>query len=301
VFLVVFYGAIVIQFSTRFFDFSGNGVHIFLSIMLLLPIPVYVFVVPLTLPTYTMIIHVGQLVDLKVVQEAIEKANRKAQEQRKKQVAHVSEDQKSADSEEDFVPSMTREQTILTLSGRERLRYRIAAILFGDRWEAILPWICIIDLSFIGFYMTKGELLWVKTLSTVIHQVIAIGFVFEFLLKWYSAGTDCQTLFKANYALLYDSATIVINFVVAVLCSVEVISLQYGIVVMLRLLNVLRVPHVSKVMLEDIDRELGSIQRLIEEQEAKYRRESQILVAEDESNRNLSDIDGESLGIEFAS
>jgi hypothetical protein len=49
--------------------------------------------------------------------------------------------------------------------------------------------------------------------------------------------------------------------------------------VMFRLLNVVRVPHVRKVMLEDMDRELNRLQIKLKAQEMKHAQENEYLAS----------------------
>lgn len=250
-FLFIIYASVLIQFEYLFFDFS-SGTQILLSVMMMLPLAFFICFIPSTIPTYTLIIHVGQMVDLQVVEEAMKKAS-KTSEERSRTQSKSKEQIKPEAHEKSSVPRLSREETLLSLSSEKRLRYKLTGHLFGNRWENILSWLCITDLVVIGLYMTIGN----STISNIIgyiHQIIAIGFLLEFALKVYAIRN-----WASNSGLLLDGLAIVINFVVSVLCTTGIVDLKYGIVVVLRLLNAVRVPHVGKIILENLDKKLDSL------------------------------------------
>jgi hypothetical protein len=150
IFLLAIYLSLIFQFRRQFLIFTSSLDQL-LSVLLLFPLPIFLVVIPLTLPTYSMIIHIGQLVDLEVVQEAIEKVNKKiALEMQKKE---EEERMKGEEQKEQIVSLLAREGTIATLSQTDQVKYKIAGFLFETFWETMLTWICVIDAALIGLFL----------------------------------------------------------------------------------------------------------------------------------------------------
>jgi membrane-associated HD superfamily phosphohydrolase len=198
-----------------------------------------------------MIIHIGQLVDLEVVQEAIEKVNKKiALEMQKKE---EEERMKGEEQKEQIVSLLAREGTIATLSQTDQVKYKIAGFLFETFWETMLTWICVIDAALIGLYITKSSFF---SISAAFHQTFSVIFLLEMLLKLYSIGLTRSTLRKVNTGLVLDFLSILLNFIFSILCTLSLLDLRFGLVALLRLVNVVRVPMANKVILEDLDKKL---------------------------------------------
>jgi hypothetical protein len=123
-FVFVFYVVILLQFTTYFFNFS-SALNTFGTLLRLVPIPVIVIIFPRSIPLYTIIINIGQMVDLRIVAEAFHKA-KKFKEKKKQlklnepessiELKQMASNDSSAASEfspdRDFEASMTRKMTI---------------------------------------------------------------------------------------------------------------------------------------------------------------------------------------------
>eukprot|EP00475_Leptophrys_vorax_P019971 TRINITY_DN2735_c0_g1_i1.p1 TRINITY_DN2735_c0_g1~~TRINITY_DN2735_c0_g1_i1.p1 ORF type:complete len:568 (-),score=119.48 TRINITY_DN2735_c0_g1_i1:809-2512(-) len=81
-FLFVFYYAIVLQFPEYFLNFD-TGLHTLGTVVRLLPLPIFLYCVPRLIPDYSIIINIGQMVDLKVVAEAVAKSHKKKKNKKK--------------------------------------------------------------------------------------------------------------------------------------------------------------------------------------------------------------------------
>jgi hypothetical protein len=153
-FLFVFYIAILLQFTSYFINFS-SWIHSIGTIVRLVPIPVILFVFPRSIPLYTVIINIGQMVDLRIVAEAFQKA-RKYKFKRKSQaglpadVARLSglelqelkSDERGNDKaaehvmspDTEFEASMTRKMTVEDSIGS----YREDSINMSEREDSMM-------------------------------------------------------------------------------------------------------------------------------------------------------------------
>ncbi len=253
IFLLAIYLSLIFQYRKQFLVFSSSW-NQFVSITLLLPLPIFLLAIPLTVPTYSMVIHIGQLVDLEVVQEAIEKVNKRIALENKKR--EEEERVKDEGNLEIFEVMLFREGTIASLSHVDQLKYKIAGFLFESFWESILTWICVIDAALIGLFITKSSF---YTISVITHQIFSTVFLIELCLKVYSFGINSSALMKVNTGLMLDFISILFNFILSVLCTSQVLDLRFGLIVLLRLINVVRVPMANKVILEDLDKKLNLI------------------------------------------
>lgn len=189
---------------------------------------------------YTVVIHIGQMVDLEVVVEALEKGRKGRR------------DSTILSPSLESLPSLTRDQTLQRLPVSERLRFRLANTLLGPRGESFVVWLVVLDLLLIASTFVPQVDRVAGTGIRVVCAVIAALFLLELALKLYAVDFRLR---GRRLWLAVDGAVVVLNAAAAVVALV-LSDASYEMVVLLRLVNVLRVAHTNKVYLAEVEREM---------------------------------------------
>jgi hypothetical protein len=241
----VFYLAVIFQFTSSFFP-GGSAVEVILSVLLVLPIPFLLFFFPSAVLSYTLAIHIGQLVDVDVVIEALEKADEDS----------LDENPQGAQSREVLNPSefhaLVRELTMENLSQWQKIQVRTKRFIFGDAARSIVLWLVVIDLCLVAVqYVEENDV--IRAIDVTIDSL----FMIELMLKLWLGAIHFRDLGLFDFWLLFDCFVILINFILSILMFF-MIPFWLGFLVCLRLVNVFRLSQTEKIVLDEFQQQLIS-------------------------------------------
>eukprot|EP00474_Spongospora_subterranea_P010018 CRZ10476.1 hypothetical protein [Spongospora subterranea] len=223
-FLVVCYFATLFQFHT--YIFAGRY---WAYPFALIPLGVLLTCFAWTVPIYTIIIHVGQLVDLDIVLEARRKASKPVLD-----MTAVS-----------VTPSqLRRASTLMLLDNSDRLRLRVSMAIFGGRFQILLFWCILLQtvIVMLSYFESLSPHLFLPYVTPIIPSL----FVIEMLAKFYAAGPK---FFTRSAVVVFDLVVVVCAFFAAFLqLFVPRVSPVLTACVLLRIYQIMRVSRIGRIM-----------------------------------------------------
>lgn len=184
----------------------------------------------MTIPIYTIIIHVGQLVDLDIVIEARIKASKKSD---------------AVDLTSVLVApgQLRRASTLMLISRPERIRLQVSVIVFGSQFQMLLFWAILLHSIIV---MTHYFDSWQPHLFLpFVTPLVPIFFVAEMSAKWYAAGSR---FFTRSLTVMFDVLIVVLAFGFVCLYEAGVVSPVCTTVILLRIYQIVRVSRIGRLM-----------------------------------------------------
>lgn len=234
VFGLVVYVAVLLQFSYIFFT-PSNGVDVFLIILLIFPLPLLFVLLPKTLSLYTIVIHIGQLVDIDVVLEALKKGYGKVRI-------------------EESAVKLRREKTFDTLPFMQRAKYFLTSFVHGEMFSNIVVWFVSLDLLVLAMIFVQDVENSIGTELRMILLVNSLLFLMEVALKLILRPK--RSTAESNLWNFLDVSIVVLNFVFAVLKVAIGFNGLFQIIIAFRYVTASQFTKAHRIIVEEVEQKL---------------------------------------------